>query len=172
MDMTYPTAAGTDLSARALLVSATVRVWSGEKRDRAITREICALKGAHDNSVRANKSLLGEAIRPVQAAERAVRDTVTRHTLGWTDDGTRILKGSSFLAFTAAMAAPVAAFDAAENTVGVVRYVACLADARRRAGRRRRRLRGGGRWLCRRLLRISRRRDRRRAGEQRGQMFF
>ena len=133
MDMTYPTAAGTDLSARALLVSATVRVWSGEKRDRAITREICAMKGAHDNSVRANKSLLGAAIRPVQAAERAVRDTVTRHTLGWMDDGTRILKGSSFLAFTAAMAAPVAAFDAAvDGFIGA--YPEVKRQARERLG--------------------------------------
>ena len=34
-----------DISARALLVNTTVRVWTGEKRDRAITREICTMKG-------------------------------------------------------------------------------------------------------------------------------
>ena len=28
--------------ARPMLVNTTVRVWTGEKRDRAITREICA----------------------------------------------------------------------------------------------------------------------------------
>jgi hypothetical protein len=51
-----------DIAARALLVNTTVRVWTGEKRDRAITREICTMKGAEANAVRANKSLLGEHI--------------------------------------------------------------------------------------------------------------
>ena len=37
-----------DIAARALLVNTTVRVWTGEKRDRAITREICTMKGAED----------------------------------------------------------------------------------------------------------------------------
>jgi hypothetical protein len=74
-----------DIAARALLVNTTVRVWAGEKRDRAITREICSIKGAEDNAVRANKSLLGEAIKPVQAAERAVRAAVNERTFpGWT----------------------------------------------------------------------------------------
>ena len=56
-----------DISARALLVNTTVRVWTGEKRDRAITREICTMKGAEDNAVRANKSLLGEHIHDLSA---------------------------------------------------------------------------------------------------------
>jgi class 3 adenylate cyclase/predicted ATPase len=36
---------------------------------------------------------------------------------------------------SAVLEGAIAAFDAAENRVGLVRYVACLADARRRAGR-------------------------------------
>jgi hypothetical protein len=96
-----------DISARALLVNTTVRVWTGDKRDRAITREICTMKGAEDNAVRANKSLLGEHIHGVQAAERAVRRAVNERTLPWMDDGTRILKGSVFMAFTEAMAEPI-----------------------------------------------------------------
>src|ERR1700722_16125427 len=69
-----------DIAARALLVNTTVRVWTGEKRDRAITREICTMKGAEANAVRANKSLLGEHIHGVQTAERAVRQTVHEPT--------------------------------------------------------------------------------------------
>ena len=79
-----------DIAARALLVNTTVRVWTGEKRDRAITREICTMKGAEANAVRANKSLLGEHIHGVQTAERAVRQAVNERTLPWMDDGTRI----------------------------------------------------------------------------------
>src|SRR5664279_5320659 len=122
-----------DISARALLVNTTVRVWTGEKRDRAITREICGLKHAETNAVRANKSLLGEAIKPVQAAERAVRAAVTQRTLPWMDDGCRILPGKGFLAFTEAMAAPIRDFDAAVDSF-IAAYPEVQGEARRRLG--------------------------------------
>ena len=122
-----------DISARALLVNTTVRVWTGEKRDRAITREICSMKGAEDNAVRANKSLLGETIRPVQTAERAVRAAVNERTLPWMDDGTRILKGAAFLAFTESMAEPIRGFDAAVEAF-IAGYPEIKYEARRRLG--------------------------------------
>ncbi len=122
-----------DISARALLVNTTVRVWTGEKRDRAITREICTMKGAEDNAVRANKSLLGEHIGGVQTAERALRQTVNERTLPWMDDGTRILKGSGFVAFTEAMAAPTRQFDAAVDAF-IAAYPEIKHEAERRLG--------------------------------------
>ena len=122
-----------DISARALLVNTTVRVWTGEKRDRAITREICSLKGAEDNAVRANKSLLGEHIHGVQTAERAVRQAVNERTLPWMDDGARILKGAAFMAFTEAMAEPVRQFDAAVDAF-IAAYPEIQHEARRRLG--------------------------------------
>ena len=122
-----------DISARALLVNTTVRVWTGEKRDRAITREICTMKGAEDNAVRANKSLLGEHIHGVQAAERAVRHEVNERTLPWMDDGTRILKGSVFMAFTEAMAEPIRQFDEAVDAF-IATYPEIKYEARRRLG--------------------------------------
>ncbi len=122
-----------DISARALLVNTKVRVWTGEKRDKAITREICDMKGAENNAVRANKSLLGEHIHGVQAAERALRHAVNERTLPWMDDGTRILKGSVYLAFTEAMAEPIRAFDTAVDDF-IVRYPEIVQEARRRLG--------------------------------------
>jgi hypothetical protein len=122
-----------DISARALLVNTTVRVWTGEKRDRAITREICSMKGAEDNAVRANKSLLGETIKPVQAAERGVRAAVNERTLPWMDDGTRILKGAAFLTFTETMAAPIRGFDEAVEAF-IAAYQEIRYEARRRLG--------------------------------------
>src|SRR5208283_1375540 len=122
-----------DISARALLVNTTVRVWTGEKRDRAITREICSLKGAEDNAVRANKSLLGEHIHGVQSAERAVRQAVNERTLPWMDDGARILKGAAFMAFSEAMAEPVRQFDTAVDAF-IAAYPEIRHEARRRLG--------------------------------------
>lgn len=122
-----------DISGRALLVSTTVRMWTGEKRDRGITREVCNLKGAEANAVRVNKSLLGDAIGPVEAAGRAVREAVTDCTLPWMDDGTRILKGAAYLDFTRAMAGPIAAFEAAAEAF-VEGYPAVIEAARQRLG--------------------------------------
>jgi len=122
-----------DISARALLVNTTVRVWSGEKRDKAITREICTMKGAEDRAIRANKSLLGEHIQGVQTAERAVRQAVNERTLPWMDDGTRILKGAAFMAFTETMADPIRAFDSAVDAF-IAGYPEIKYEARRRLG--------------------------------------
>ena len=117
-----------DISDRALLVNVTVRVWTGEKRDRVITREICEAKHAEKDAVRANKSLLGEAIKPVQAAERALRTAVNQRTLPWMDDGSRILKGTAFLAFTEGMAEPIRNFDTA-----VEQFIAAYPDIKHEA---------------------------------------
>ena len=122
-----------DIAARALLVNTTVRVWTGEKRDRAITLEICTMKGAEANAVRANKSLLGEHIHGVQAAERAVRQAVNERTLPWMDDGTRILKGAVFMAFTEAMGEPIRLFDDAVDEF-IAAYPEIRFEARRRLG--------------------------------------
>jgi len=122
-----------DISERALLVNTVVRVWTGQIRDRAITREICSLKGAQDNAVRANKSLLGEHIHGVQTAERAVRHAANELTLPWMDDGIRILKGSAFMAFTEAMAGPIRLFDDAVDAF-IATYPDIKYEARRRLG--------------------------------------
>jgi hypothetical protein len=122
-----------DISERALLVNTTVRLWSGEKRDKQITSEICRMKGAEDNAVRANKSLLGESIRGVQAAEREVRDAVHKLTLPWMDNGTRILKGTAYMAFTEAMTGPIRQFDAAVDDF-ITAYPEIRASARWRLG--------------------------------------
>lgn len=91
------------------------------------------MKGAEDNAVRANKSLLGEHIRGVQAAERAVRHAVNERTLPWMDDGTRILKGTAFMAFTEAMAGPVREFDDAVDAF-ITAYPDIKYQAHRRLG--------------------------------------
>jgi len=91
------------------------------------------MKGAEDNAVRANKSLLGEHIHGVQAAERAVRNAVNERTLPWMDDGTRILKGTVFMAFTEAMAEPIRQFDESVDAF-IAAYPEIRHEARRRLG--------------------------------------
>ncbi len=93
------------------------------------------MKGAEDNAVRANKSLLGEHIRGVEAAERAVRHAVSERTLPWMDDGTRILKGTAFIAFTEAMAGPVRNFDEAVDAFTAA-YPDIKCEAHRKTRRR------------------------------------
>jgi hypothetical protein len=122
-----------DISSRAMLVTTRIRLWSGEKRDRRLSRQLCELTDAASDAVRANKSLLGLAIGPVQAAERRVRETVTELTLPWLDDGTRILKGSAFIPFTERVNAVTSSFDEAVEAF-VAAYPAVKEEARRRLG--------------------------------------
>jgi hypothetical protein len=91
------------------------------------------MKGAEDNAVRANKSLLGEHIHGVQAAERAVRHAANERTLPWMDDGTRILKGSVFMVFTQVMAEPIRQFDEAVDAF-IAAYPEIKYEARHRLG--------------------------------------
>jgi hypothetical protein len=80
-----------------------------------------------------NKSLLGDAILPVQTAERALRAAVNERTLPWMDNGTRIVKGTAFLAFTESMAVPVRDFDTAVAAF-ITAYPEVQYEARRRLG--------------------------------------
>jgi hypothetical protein len=122
-----------DISSRALLVNTTVRVWTGEKRDQTITREICDMKGAEKNAVRANKSLLGDHIHGVKAAEAALRQVVNARTLPWLENGSRIMKGSSFMAFTEATIEPIRAFDSAVDAF-IAKYPDIQYEAHGRLG--------------------------------------
>ncbi len=100
-----------DITDRALLVSLKISVWTGEKRDKTTTREVCRMKDADSQAIRVNKNLLGETIKPVAAAAGAIRATLNKFTLPWHDEGTRIVKGSSFEAMCSALIAPIQEFD-------------------------------------------------------------
>lgn len=117
-----------DISGRALLVGLRIRVWSGEKRDKKVTREICEAKGAADKSLRASKSLLGDSIKPVQVAESALRDYANERTLPFMDNGLRIIRSSKVQEFKLGMMEPERAF-----TRAVSMFIADYATTKERA---------------------------------------
>ncbi len=122
-----------DISDRTMLVGLKISAWSGEKRDNTITAEICKAKSAQAKAVRANKSLLGERIKPVKAAEGALRGYVNDRTLPWMDNGLRILKTTVVRDFQLGLAAPMDAFERAVETF-IENYGHAKAEARHALG--------------------------------------
>jgi hypothetical protein len=123
-----------DISGRTILVSLKIRNWSGEKRDREITNEICVANEAESLSLRANKSLLGKHIKPVHAAEGVLRAYVNKQTLPWGDNGQRILKSSAVQAFQAGLLEPMAALKIATEEF-LANYDLVKEDARATLGK-------------------------------------
>jgi hypothetical protein len=119
-----------DISGRTLLVGLKIRISSGEKRDKKITREICQSKGAKDKALRANKSLYGDALAPVRTAEGKLRDYVNERTLPWLDNGLRILKTTMVQDFQQALLGPTRDFERA-----VAEFVADYPATKERARR-------------------------------------
>ena len=76
-----------------------------------MTAEIAEIKEASTRAVRANKSLLGDAIRPVKSAEGALRDFVNSRTLPWTDAGLRVLKATGIEQFQYGLIRPLQDFN-------------------------------------------------------------
>lgn len=122
-----------NISNRALLATLHVSVWHGNKRDRQITQEICAEKGASSRSIRANKSLVGDEIKPVRRAETAIRHEFHTHSLAWNDNATRILKIDAFADFRRTMAEPISRFHReVANFISI--YPTVIENARRHLG--------------------------------------
>ena len=102
-----------DISDRALLVSLTIREWTGRKKDRETTQEVCDAKRASSTAIHVSKNLLGDSVKPVSSAGNLVRATLNRHSLPWFDEGARILKGTAFNALSNALISPMAGFSKA-----------------------------------------------------------
>lgn len=100
------------LTSRTVLATLHTRLWTGIRRDHTITEEICEEKKASRKAIRANKSLVGDEIKPLRRAERNLREVFRRNTLAWNDDATRILKASVFKEFRHKMTEPLSQFRA------------------------------------------------------------
>ena len=89
------------IARRTLVVNVTVSQWSGRKLDKAASDEVAASKGSKAGRARLNKLLIRkEALTPVQAAARAIRDYVAENSVPWGDGGERAILAANYLDFT------------------------------------------------------------------------
>lgn len=89
------------IARRTLVVNVTVSQWSGRKLDKAASDEVTASKGSKAGRARLNKLLIRkEALTPVQAAARAIRDYVAENSVPWGNGGERAILAANYLDFT------------------------------------------------------------------------
>jgi hypothetical protein len=94
------------LSSNYMLVSMTIRIWSGKRTDRSATDELIEQKHAAKDSGAFVKKLLASAdteLRDVQAAAAALRAFLYSHTLPWTLTADGAKRGERLVATSKAM---------------------------------------------------------------------
>lgn len=93
-----PPAAGALLSARAMLASVSIKIWSAKKTDKRVSKEIHDTKNARNDAGRYNKSLIASgALEKLQGIAGATRAEHYRLTSPWVDAGPRILSSMLFI---------------------------------------------------------------------------
>jgi hypothetical protein len=110
-DIPLPAKQETSLASTAMLWSLNISRWWGWKYDPAESEEVARRHNAGKKRARVNKSVVptSELEEITQAIGRARRDHYFL-TLPWTDDGWRVLPGSTYLDHTAKMKENEAAF--------------------------------------------------------------
>ena len=90
----------------ALLVEASISVWTARKLDRTVTDEVIQNKAAQSRgAARVNKNLLADRpeLERIQKHANAVRTYLYTHTLPWSNSGPRLLPTAEFFAFNQRM---------------------------------------------------------------------
>lgn len=89
------------LSSRAMLVSLTIRQWSGVQEDKNVAAEIARLHGAAEDTGKFAKFLVPRsALEPLNKLAGEVYTEHRRRTLPWLDGGTRILSSIGYFEYT------------------------------------------------------------------------
>jgi hypothetical protein len=89
------------LNDRALLVSLGVSEWTAKKLDKRVTKQVATDNRASSKAGRYNKSLfpMNDLLENVHGKTRVIRAELTKNTLPWGIDGTRILPSKNYLQF-------------------------------------------------------------------------
>lgn len=106
----------TAIHSRAMLVTVGVSVWSARRFDKKVTEEVNREHAASDEAGRYNKHLFADKApshKEVMRLAGQVRATHYANTLPWDDEGWRLLPSANYDAYTKAMRAIRAEFEAA-----------------------------------------------------------
>lgn len=101
-----------NISERAMLTSVRMKLWAGERIDRATTDEITNAKRAEADAAKVVKRLVPSAyIKPLRSQAERIRHTWHQNTLPWRNDGARILATAGFTDFMDKMQAPISRYN-------------------------------------------------------------
>lgn len=103
-----------DLTARAMLVTLSIRQWTARKIDKRVTKEVADSHNASGDVGRYNKVLIArDSLAEINGIVGAARATHAKYSLPWMQDGTRILPADAFAKYSAEMQAHREAFESA-----------------------------------------------------------
>ena len=121
-----------DLTEKAMLVHQTIKLWSGRKFDRRITRQVLDQHQADEDAGRWNKHLIAKrAFDALNCAKSEARKHHYAHTLAWEDAGARILPAAAYYEYMEEQRAFAEGFDTAVSAFvdGYPEYVAAAKDS-------------------------------------------
>ena len=116
-----------DLTEKAMLVHQKIKLWSGRKFDRRITRQVLDQHQADDDAGRWNKHLIEKrAFDALNSAMNDARKHHYKHTLAWEDSGARILPAVAYYEYMEEQRAFAERFDTAVSAFvdGYPEYIA------------------------------------------------
>lgn len=107
----------TNVSARAMLVSVQISMWSGYKHDKQATIKVNTDHGASPKASRVNKQLLpgAELLERLKSRAAHARNLHYANTLPWSDEGWRLLTSANFMTYSDAMRGAFQSIDETWN---------------------------------------------------------
>lgn len=123
------------LTERAMVMNLSIGVWQGYRLDREASRKVTEEAGADADAARVNKHLVAkESLKPIVAAQGAVRTHFYENTLPWRDNGDRLMTRQLYLTFIPEHERLVSEFHDAVDHFLAVDYPAAIAKAEFRMG--------------------------------------
>jgi len=123
------------LSERAMLVSLSTHEWTGKKKDKQVSRDVCVRQDAEKDVIEAIICLAppGE-LQPINVARGRVYRRFVELTLPWMDGGLRILPSEMYMKYRDEMNKVIAAHTKAVNAF-VTRWPEIVANKGKRLGK-------------------------------------
>jgi hypothetical protein len=122
------------LSERAMLVRVSGSQWTGRKKDKSITKDVCKVKDAQQDAGSWWTYLVPPSeLKPITRARFYCFHVYFRYTLPWLDGGLRILPSAMFLEYSKEMRKAIADHNKAVSEF-LKRYPKLVGEARGRLG--------------------------------------
>jgi hypothetical protein len=93
-----------DITTKAMLVSLTIKAWTGSKLDKRVSQDVAAREGADNDAGNYNKKLVAkDALAEIKTISGEARHRHYEYTLPWSQDGARILPSAMHAKYAADM---------------------------------------------------------------------
>ncbi len=93
-----------DITSKAMLVSLTIKTWSGSKIDKRVSQDVADQHGADRDAGNYSKKLVAkDALAEIKSISGEARSLNYQYTLPWSQDGARILPSAMHAKYSSEM---------------------------------------------------------------------